>query len=348
MTITGSLFGDAAAGHSCSQIVMKKRSAAERISLKMPAIRLGHILVTTDFSRPSLAAIPYALAVSEHFGAELHLLHVVDTTQYASKSLMLPLTSPAELSRPLLNRLQGVALKYAPDGRVHVMKPREGRAYEEICGAARRLSAGLIVLATHGFTGLKHAWLGSTTERVVQHSPCPVLVVRQRGRRFQEGRIRRRKILVPLDFSDCSRMAFECGVGLAREFDAELLLTHIIDPFCFPFGDEYAGVHSARLIEEARASAQTEMNKMAAQANVRYSIGIREGSPVTEICNLMKRNVDLIVIPTHGRTGLGHVLIGSVAERVVRHATCPVLVIPTPAKLKTGQVMFPRPAKRRA
>jgi universal stress protein A len=153
---------------------------------------------------------------------------------------------------------------------------------------------------------------------------------------------------VPIDFSDCSRMAFECGVGLAREFDAELLLTHVIDPFCFPFGDEYAGVHSARLMEEARAFAQTEMNKMAAQANVRYSIRITEGSPVTEICNLTTRAVDLIVIPTHGRTGLGHVLIGSVAERVVRHATCPVLVIPARAKLKTSQVMFSKPAKRRA
>lgn len=325
-----------------------KAFARTGLTAETRAIQVTRILVTTDFSRPSLAAIPYALVVSGHFGAALHLLHVVDTTKQASKSLMLPLVSPSELSRPLLNRLQGVALKYAPDGRIHVMQPREGRAYEEICDAARQLRAGLIVIATHGFTGLKHAWLGSTAERVVQHSPCPVLVVRRWGRRFQEGRIRLRKILVPIDFSDCSRMAFECGVGLASEVDAELLLAHVIDPFCFPFGDEYAGVHSARLMEEARVSAQTEMNKMAAQANVRYSIRITEGSPVTEICNMTKRDVDLIVIPTHGRSGLGHVLIGSVAERVVRHATCPVLVIPTRAKPKTGQVVFSKPAKGRA
>jgi nucleotide-binding universal stress UspA family protein len=235
-----------------------------------------------------------------------------------------------------MNRLRGIGLKYDPDGGIHLTKPHEGRAYKEICEAARQLKAALIVLSTHGYTGLKHVFLGSTAERVVQHSPCPVLVVRQRRRQFERGKIRLRKILVPLDFSDWSRIAFECSVRLAREFDAELLLTHVIDPFCFPFGDEYAGVHSARLMEEARASAQTEMNKMTAQANVRYSIRIREGSPVTEICNLTKKDVDLIVIPTHGRTGLGHVLIGSVAERVVRHASCPVLVIPARAKLKTG------------
>ena len=240
-----------------------KRPIARRATSNPPPIRVKCILVTTDFSRPSLAAIPYALAVARHFGAELHLLHVVDTTQFSSKSLMLPLISPAELSRPLLNRLQGVALKFSPDGEIHVMKPREGRAYNEICEIARKLRAGLIVIATHGFTGFQHIWLGGTAERVVQHSPCPVLVVRQPGRRFQQGRIRLRKILVPLDFSDCSRMAFDCAVRLAREFRSELLLVHVIDPICYPFGGEYGAVHSARLMEEARASAQSEMKKMA-------------------------------------------------------------------------------------
>ena len=314
-----------------------KRPIARRATSNPPPIRVKCILVTTDFSRPSLAAIPYALAVARHFGAELHLLHVVDTTQFSSKSLMLPLISPAVLSRPLLNRLQGVALKFSPDGEIHVMKPREGRAYNEICEIARKLRAGLIVIATHGFTGFQHIWLGSTAERVVQHSPCPVLVVRQPGRRFQQGRIRLRKILVPLDFSDCSRMAFDCAVRLAREFHAELLLVHVIDPLCYPLGDEYGGVHSARLMEEARASAQSEMEKMVRNTKVHCSIRIREGSPAREICQLAKRDVDLIVAPTHGRTGLPHVLIGSVAERVVRHATCPVLVIPARGKLKTDR-----------
>jgi nucleotide-binding universal stress UspA family protein len=311
------------------------RPIARRSIAKPRQIRIRQIVVTTDFSRPSLTAIPYALAVARHFGAKLHLLHVVDTTQFSSKSLMLPLISPAELSRPLLNRLQGIALKFSPSGEIHVMKPREGRAYNEICESARKSGAGLIVIATHGTTGFQHVWLGSTAERVVQHSPCPVLVVRKRGRRFAAGRIRLRKILVPLDFSDCSQVAFDCGVGLAREFRSELLLVHVIDPICYPLGDEYGGVHSARLMEEARASAQTEMKKLARNAKVQCSVCIAEGSPAREICQLAKRDVDLIITPTHGRTGLRHVLIGSVAEHVVRHASCPVLVIPVRGKLKT-------------
>jgi nucleotide-binding universal stress UspA family protein len=313
----------------------RDRPVMRRSIFKPRPIRIRRILVTTDFSRLSLAALPYALAVARHFGAELHLFHVVDTTQFSSKSLMLPLISPAELSRPLLKRLQGIALKFSPDGRIHVMKPREGRTYNEICERARKLGAGLIVIATHGFTGLQHAWVGSTAERVVQHSPCPVLVVRRRSRRLPQGKIRLRKILVPLDFSDCSQVAFDCGVGLAREFRSELLLVHVIDPICYPFGDEYGGVHSARLMEETRASAQSEMKKLARNAKVQYSIRITEGSPAREICRLANRDVDLIIAPTHGRTGLGHVFIGSVAERVVRHATCPVLVIPVRRKWKT-------------
>jgi len=305
-------------------------------------IRIRRILVTTDFSRLSLAAIPYALAVARQFGADLHLFHVVDTTQFSSKSLLIPLISPAELSRPLLKRLQGIALKFSPDGEIHVMKPREGRAYNEICVRARKLRADLIVIATHGTTGFRHVWLGSTAERVVQHSPCPVLVVRKQRRRFQEGKIRLRKILVPLDFSDCSQAAFDCGVGLAGEFRAELLLVHVIDPISYPLGDEYGGVHSARLMEETRAFAQNEMKKLARNAKVQCSIRITEGSPAREICRLAKRDVDLIIAPTHGRTGLGHVLIGSVAERVVRHATCPVLVIPLRGKLKAGPVRVAR------
>jgi nucleotide-binding universal stress UspA family protein len=317
-----------------------ERSILRQSIVKPRPIRVRRVLVTTDFSRLSLVAIPYALAVARHFGAELHLFHVVDTTEFSSKSLLLPLISPAELSRPLLKRLQGIALKFSPDGRIHVMKPREGRAYNEICVSARKLHADLIVIATHGATGFQHLWLGSTAERVVQHSPCPVLVVRKPFQRFQEGRIRLRKILVPVDFSDCSQVAFDCGVGLAREFDSELLLVHVIDPICYPLGDEYGGVYSAGLMEEARAFAQSKLKKLTRNARVQCSIRIGEGSPAREICQLAKRDVDLIIAPTHGRTGLSHVLIGSVAERVVRYASCPVLVIPVRRKLKTGRVVF--------
>jgi nucleotide-binding universal stress UspA family protein len=307
--------------------------------------RFNRILVPIDFSCPSLKAIPYALAIAR-FGSDVHLLHVVDTTEYPPPTLLtLPLVPQAEWNRRLMKQLHATAGMYdTRGGGIHVLKLREGRAYEEICAAARRLNADLVVIATHGYTGYEHVFLGSTAERVVQHSRCPVLVVRvhgthrdgARGVRTNKG-FRLAKILVPIDFSDCSKAAFTYASGLARDFRAELRLVHVISPHWYPFGDKYAALDAARLMQEAHDSADRQMRQMAARANVRYSAEVRRGSPAIEICNAANQHVGLIVTSTHGRTGLGHVLIGSVAERVVRHARCPVLVIPARGKFNKAR-----------
>ena len=240
-----------------------------------------------------------------------------------------------------MKRLQAVALKCRTTGKVSVLNPLEGLAYEEICAAARRLNADLIVVATHGYTGYKRTFLGSTAERIVQHSACPVLVVRQNlahwngsiGRRTRTG-FHLARILVPTDFSECSRIAFTHASGLARDFKAELRLLHVINPHTYPFGDKYTALDQSRLMGEAADAAQKQMRSMVARSNLRYSARVIHGPPATEICNAANHDVDLIVISTHGRTGLGHLLIGSVAEHVVRYAHCPVLVIPARARPK--------------
>ncbi len=308
--------------------------------------RFNHILVPIDFSRPSLKVIPYALAISRQFGGDVHLLHVVDTTQYPPHTLLtLPLVPQSELNRRLMKQLQATAGMYdTRGGAIHVLKLREGRAYEEICGVARRLKADLIVIATHGYTGYKHMFLGSTAERVVQHSRCPILVVRLHARPWNgasDPRTRKRfqlaKILVPTDFSECSRAGFKYGVQLARDLKAKLRLVHVINPHWYPFGDKYAALDAARLMDEAAQAAQGQMRRIAAKAGARYSCEVRRGSPAIEICNAANQDADLIVTSTHGRTGLGHVLIGSVAERVVRYARCPVLVIPAHVKFRKAR-----------
>jgi len=270
----------------------------------------------------------------------MYLLHVVDTTQLPPPTLMtLPLVPQAELNRRFMKRLQAIASKYRTTGKVSVLNPLEGRAYEEICAAARRLNADLIVVATHGYTGYKRTFLGSTAERIVQHSPCPVLVVRQHlanwngsnGRRTRTG-FHLARILVPTDFSECSRIAFTHASGLARDFKAELRLVHVINPHAYPFGDKYTALDQSQLMGEAADAAQKQMRSMVARSNLRYSARVIHGPTATEICNAANHDVDLIVISTHGRTGLGHLLIGSVAEHVVRYAHCPVLVIPARAR----------------
>jgi universal stress protein A len=306
-----------------------------RIPASQPR-QFKRILVPLDFSRPSLKAIPYALAISRQFGADVHLLHVTDLTQEPPPTLLtLPLVPRAEWNRRFLKRLRAITLKYRTSGKVHVLKPREGVAYEEICATARELRADLIVIATHGYTGYKHMFLGSTAERVVQHSACPVLVVRQPFRqlngsdnpRIRTG-FRLRKILTPTDFSECARVGFNYGAQLAREFKAQLRLVHVIKPHGYRLGDQYAAIDSNRSMREAADKAQKEMRLMASRASVRCSVRVIHGSPALQICNAANEDIDLIVISTHGRTGPWHLLIGSVAEDVVRYAHRPVLVIP--------------------
>lgn len=298
--------------------------------------RFKQILVPIDFSRPSLKAMPYAVAISRQFGANVHLLHVSDVVQQPPPSLLtLPLVPQSEWNRRLMNRLQVLARKYRTDGNISALEPRIGTAHEEICFVARELKADLIVLATHGYTGYKHMYLGSTAERIVQHSPCPVLVVREhlcRGNRGADLHTRTgfklSRILVPTDFSECSLVAFEYALQLASDFNAELCLVHVINPHAYPFGDEYVALDPAQLLRETEYAKQKQMRSMATKATTRYSVRVIHGSPAAEICNAANEDADLIVISTHGRTGVGHVVMGSVAEHVVRGAHCPVLVIP--------------------
>jgi nucleotide-binding universal stress UspA family protein len=326
-------------------LVPKPRS---RRTVSQPR-RFNRILVPIDFSRPSLKAIPYALAISRQFGADVHLLHVTDLTQQPPPTLLtLSLVPQSEWNQRFMKRLEALVLKYRTDGKVSALEPRTGTAYEEICDVAEELKADLIVTATHGYTGYKRMFLGSTAERIVQHSPCPVLVVRHHLQRWNgAGDLRTltgfklAKILMPTDFSNCSKTAFEYGLQLAHDFGAELRMVHVINPHAFPFGDKYTALDPAQLLRETKQAAQKQMRSMAAKSRVRYSVSVLHGSPAVEICHATNEDVDLIVISTHGRTGLGHLLIGSVAEHVVRHAHCPVLVIPSRLNLKSDKERGP-------
>lgn len=140
---------------------------------------------------------------------------------------------------------------------------------------------------------------------------------------------RMKKILVPVDFSDCSKKALQYAIPLARQHGAVLTLLHVVPP-AYSAG-EYGGIDYAQLEASMRVSGDKELARLVAE-EVRGEVSadsmVRVGPPVLEIIETAKTlPADVIVISTHGRTGLKHVLLGSVAERVVRHAPCPVLVV---------------------
>lgn len=319
----------------------KSHLVRRRPARVVPRTRRGgrmvtRIVVPVDFSHGSLKAIPYALAISRQFNADLHFVHVVERGENPlSTRWVMPPESRADFKKQLYRRLETLASKYTGEAdRFTVHVPFGARPYKELCRVARQLNADLIVIATHGFAGYKHAFLGSTAERIIQFSPCPVLVVRRRlSKAFRRNGdaapgFRARRIIIPIDFSTCSQTAFDLGTALASDFGADVILLHAADT-ARPMGDPTIATAAATLIKHSEDEALKRLQEMARETKLCGSVEIARGSPCVAICNAASmEDADLIVISTHGRSGLKHVLLGSVAERVVRYANCPVLVIP--------------------
>ena len=137
-----------------------------------------------------------------------------------------------------------------------------------------------------------------------------------------------KRMIVAVDFSEQSRNALYDAIELAKPFDAQIILLHVVEAIVFPPDVEVVelAVLARRLNEEA-AKLLSEWRKEAApQARVREDL--RAGTPYREIVEAAdEHNADLLVLGTHGRTGLSRLLIGSTAERVMRQAPCPVLVV---------------------
>lgn len=299
-------------------------------------LKLRRILVPLDFSGQSRQALEYAVPLALKFGAKISLLHVIQPPAVVRTlpdgGITIP-TDIARLVRPARERLADMASEFLPAevrGRNVVS---EGSPVYEIITAAKKLETDMIILSTHGFTGLKRVLLGSTAERVVRHAHCPVLTVRRRAgtpaRPANARNLPWKQILVPLDFSLTSLRALEVAVPLAREAGAGLSLLHVIEP------ENYAAgmVDVVLLLPESTqtSNAETNLAQVAQRfvpAPLRKAARVERGRAASVIVETAAaEKVDLIVLSTHGHTGWERLLMGSTTEHVVRHAGCPVLVV---------------------
>jgi nucleotide-binding universal stress UspA family protein len=308
-------------------------SCGVRSRVTKPAgIRIKNVLVPIDFSERSLALLKYARVFAGKFGANLHLAHVYEPDYPLTSVMGMPLAlPPVQVAQGVRRHLRDVAKKHGIElepGHVHAI---EGRAFEEICELARRHAIDLIVVATRGNTGLKHLLLGSTAERIVRYSPCPVLVVHppaKDARALAFG-----KIVVPVDFSSCSRKGLDYAKALAGQFASKLVLLNSVALQYYITSDEYARYDLPLLMQQAEKAQRRQMRELLEQRNwngIEVSPSMQIGHAGQQICAWAAREgADLIVTSTHGRTGFKHMLLGSTAEYVVRHAACPVLVVPS-------------------
>jgi nucleotide-binding universal stress UspA family protein len=305
-------------------------------------LRIRNVLVPIDFSSHSLEALQFAAPWLRSFGAELHLVYVSPREVPVAGVTAMPIVfSENESNVRLHAEMMRTASKSIPalqPSKVHLL---QGQPYQEICQLARDLKIDLIVMATRGQTGLKHVLLGSTAERVVRYSPCPVLVVRSRGRSTRNGHqpqtlLRIKKILVPIDFSKCSENGFNYSRKVSARLGSKLILMHSICPAYYVSNDEYARYDFPALLRRCEANATVKLRQLTAGARrsaMQIDIPKTFGHAGLQICSRAEKlGVDLIITSTHGRTGFKHVLLGSTAEYVVRHAPCSVLVVPSHAR----------------
>lgn len=183
----GALAGGLAAGHveEGLEYVAKQVPPEDltKIATDDPLIHVWpkRILVPLDFSPPSQRALRFARNWADFFAARVWLMHVVEPTTAVGEFVTVPL---GQVQRDIPGKANAALTELArtefPSSILVQVIVRKGTAFNEIAVAARDVRADLIIIATHGHTGLRHAVLGSTAERVVRHAPCPVLVLRRR------------------------------------------------------------------------------------------------------------------------------------------------------------------------
>lgn len=144
------------------------------------------------------------------------------------------------------------------------------------------------------------------------------------------------KILVPIDFSDYSKNALKYAVDFAKNFKAKIYLIYVIEPIIYPADFSIGQVTIPTPDVDMHARAQSELDSLArsfTESSVEVETIIKSGKPFVEINETAtEKNIDLIIIATHGHTGVEHLLFGSTAEKVVRKAPCPVLTLREPVK----------------
>jgi nucleotide-binding universal stress UspA family protein len=280
-------------------------------------LRIKRILVPTTCTPEDSSAYSYAFALAKQFGAEIHLVHVFPPERRKRTSSprdLLALTlaedpGGLESSREVLTIQAEIADKSPPTA---------------IVTYARIHRIDLIVMGGRGNEGLHHHHLGGVAGPVVRYAPCSVLTVRER---VPQHGIRR--ILVPVDLSGTSRMPLIVARYLARAYESEidllLVLEHLISPTSY-------GILDLPQLETEQQQAWAGKLKEFWTTNdgpdVPHEIHVRIGSTGPEIINFaLQRATDLIVIGTHGKTGLRRLVMGSVAEQVVYRALCATLTV---------------------
>ena len=307
----------------------------------MKAIK--NILFPSDYSACSDAAYPQAVFLAKRHEAHLHLLHI-DTLGAALPEEEDPAIFDSELltirRQDVVYESEEVILKNEVRNGIPVTEIEMSSisAHEGILDYVERHNIDLVVLASHGKHGVERFLLGSTAEKVTRHASCPVLSIRCRESKEHSLPEQIGSILVPVDFSDSSLIALQWAKKWAAMYDAHIDLLHVIDALAIPPFYKTGGyvTHNIDIDLEQEIKQQLRDLDLDTPGPVRASrFDVWSGNAASEIIDYANRYSDMVILTSHGLTGLKHFLMGSVAEKITRRVHRPVLVLKSPKNPNT-------------
>jgi len=300
---------------------------------------LDQLLVTLDGSEFGEHALPFAKVIAEKTGASVNISHVhccdpptelLHNTpfQFEGVNMAAYVAKDAEGQRAYLKGQEEALKAELPNNRV-CSALLEGYVTEALERHAREIGAKLIIMTTHGRTGVSRAWLGSVADSLVRHSSFPLLVIRslEDGETFPP--VRFDHFLVPLDGSKAGEKILEPTVALGKAMGARFTLLHVVSPHVTmgarvsprPAGHLEERLTKAKVYLEGVAE---RMKGEGIDATPKLESHFAPARAILKTAE--EEGVDLIALATHGYTGVKRALLGSVTDKVLRAAKWPLLL----------------------
>lgn len=293
---------------------------------------IDKILFACDFSDPSEQALVYGVDLASRTGADFHCMHVQEVT-------MGPFVggepSPeggkeqlyAEFEEQCRGLLAPHASRLDPDEVSYVIE-RSGAVAPTLVQYAEDNAIDLIVMGTEGRRGVRRALFGSVAEEVLRTTPCPVLAAREGADAIPSSTETApvSRIVAPTDFSEPSRAAVQYAGQVASVYEVPLVLLHVVELPSIP--TVYEVEFSGATPEEIKTRVQSVLDEWAASVQLEaqpVSTVVEEGDPAETILRVAEAPDDLIVMATEGLSGVKRSMLGSVAEKVLRDASGPLI-----------------------
>ena len=289
-----------------------------------PIVNTERLLLAAESSEFSEGAIREAISLSKRCGSKLTALSVIESNpEFGSMA-------PAileKMEKEVLTHLDSVKARARQEGVACETITYEGEdSYKYIVEEAVKQKSTMIIMGRRGKKGFRRLVMGSTTAWTIGHAPCSVLVVPR------AAQVEFKSVVVATDGSKYSAVAASEAIGIAKRNNAKLTALAVVPAdIAMPTDIDFAAIQREKLADQDLQAAEknAKVVKDAAQkAGVDAQAFVMSGKPADAIIEIAKdKSADLIVVGSHGRTGLDRLLMGSVAERVIVMSSCAVLVV---------------------